>query len=100
MSSSSPRLRDRRRALLVALTVAASLLQWLGAVSAGAVDLNVVTVVPPAADRQVTVVADVRPVGATPLPADAFSVAAGDSTLPTTAQPVFSNRLALGLVVD
>jgi hypothetical protein len=100
MSSFSQLLRDRRRALLAALTVAACLLQWLGAMSASAVELTVVTVVPPSADQQVTVVADVRPATARPLRSQAFSVAAGTTTLPTTAVPVVSDRLAVGLVVD
>ncbi len=100
MSSSSRLPGDRRRALLAALTVAACIAQWLGAMGAGATELSIVTVVPPAQDRQVTLVADVRPAGSTPLPPTAFSVTSGDATLPTSAAPVVSDELALSLVVD
>jgi hypothetical protein len=68
--------------------------------AAAAGHLDILTVEASAADRQVTMVADVGPAGATAIGSESFSVTAGDTRLPTRVEPVLSDQLAVGLVVD
>ncbi len=94
------RLRPAAAALLVAAAV-----QWFGpgaraTAAATASHVDIVAVIPPAADRRAVVVADVRPPPAAPLGPGAFSVNAGEARLPTQAAAVVSDRLAIGVVVD
>jgi von Willebrand factor type A domain len=99
MSLSSRFRRDRRWGLLAALILAACALHWRGAAGAAA-QLDIVRVDAAGADRQVTVIADVRPSNRTPIPARSFSVTAGEERLPTRVVPVMSDQLAMSLVVD
>src|SRR6266545_5024671 len=100
MSSPSLSRADRRLAVLTALLAVACALQWLAATGAAAAQLDIVAVLGPAADRQVSLVADIRPGATTPIPSDSFSVTAGGVRLPARAMPVISDQLAIGLVVD
>jgi hypothetical protein len=98
-----PRHRADHRRLLHVATLMVGALQWLGAPAAAAgLDsrLDIVAVIAAGADRQVTLVADIRPATATPVPAESFSVTAGDMRLRTRAVPVLSDRLAVGLILD
>jgi hypothetical protein len=79
---------------------AACALQGPGVAAAEAAHLDILTVETSTADRQVTVVADVRPAAATPIGSEAFSVTAGGVRLPTRVEPVLSDQLAAGLVID
>jgi hypothetical protein len=99
MSSSSPRPFKSTLALLATLATA-SILPWAGSAHAARSQLQVVAVVPSAADHEVTLVVNVRPPPAEPIPADRFAVATGGLRLPTRAVPVISDRPAIGLVVD
>jgi hypothetical protein len=67
--------------------------------TATAAELDVVAVVTSADDRTVSLVADVQP-PATPVRRDSFTVRAGTVNLPALAAPIFSDQLAMGLVVD
>jgi len=82
------------------LLAAACALQSLGAAATAGSQLVILAVETSAVDRQVTVVADVRSAGATPIGSEAFSVTAGGVWLPTRVEPVLSDQLAVGLVVD
>src|SRR5512133_2539365 len=85
---------------LAALLMVAGAMSSLGVASAAAGHLDILTVEASKADRQVTVVADVLPAAATPIGSEAFSVTAGEVRLPTRVEPVLSDQLAVGLVVD
>jgi hypothetical protein len=97
---SPARSRPDRRRLLGIATLVGCALQWLGASAAAAAGLDIVAVIASAADRQVSLVADIRPATGTPVPAGSFSVTTGGVRLPARAAPVFSDRLAVALVVD
>ena len=90
----------RRGGSLAALLAAACALQSLGVAGAADAHLDILTVETSTPDRQVTVVADVRPAAATPIGSEAFTVTAGDLRLPTRVEPMISDQLAVGLVVD
>ncbi len=100
MSSSSRSRPDRRAAVLAALVVVACVVQAICAGAAAAAELDVVAVVPSAADHQVSLVADIRPPPAAPASPDAFAVTAGGRPQPTRAAPVLSDQLAMAMVVD
>ncbi len=72
----------------------------LAVAAAAAAELTILTVETPTADGRVTVVADVQPAGATPIGSESFTVTAGSARLPTRVEPVLSDQLAVGLVVD
>jgi von Willebrand factor type A domain len=78
---------------------AACALQSPGVAAADGARLDILTV-ETSADRQATVLADVRPVGETPIRSEAFTLTAGGMRLPTRVEPVLGDQLAVGLVVD
>jgi hypothetical protein len=98
MSSSSLLRPDRRAALLSALLVASCGSLPAAAGPAGE-QLDIVAVIA-SADRQVSLVADVRPAAATPIRSEDFSVTAGFVPLTTRAVPMLSEQPVIGLVVD
>src|SRR5947208_15148472 len=101
MSSSSRPRADRRAALVATALAAVCLAQWLGGPRAQAAGrLASLAVLPAAADGEVALVADVQPVAGAPIPSASFSVLAGDERLPTRAERVLSDQLAVGLIVD
>jgi hypothetical protein len=106
-SSSLPQLRRRvaslaalLAALLGALLVMAGGVQPLELAHATGSELRIVAVVASTADRQVRLVADVRPATARPIPSGDFSVTEGSVRLPSRTEPVISARPAIGLIVD
>lgn len=99
MSSFSPPRPDRRTALLVAPLLVVWSILWAGSAQADS-GLDIVAVAVSAPDRQVTLVADVRPANGKQVPLERFAVMADDVRLPTRTVPVISDRPAIGLVVD
>ncbi len=99
MSSSTPSpsgsRRPRRRAVLL-LVLAVQLLAVTGAAAAQ----PEIVVVARAAEDRVRLVVDVRGVDDQPLEPRSFSTTVDGAPLPTTAEPVLSDRLAMVVVVD
>jgi hypothetical protein len=93
-------LRDHRAAKVAVVLTVVCAVQWLGATAAAAAQLVVVAVVPSEADRQVSMVVDVRSAGTTSVRADSFAVTVGGVHQQSRAVPVMSDQLAVGLVVD
>src|SRR6266498_48156 len=100
MPSSSPPRSGRRIAPLAALLVVLCGLQWLLALPAIGSQLDIVAVAASAADRQVRLVAEVRPATAMPIPSRNFSVIKGGVRLPTRTVPVISDRTVIGVIID
>jgi von Willebrand factor type A domain len=99
MSSSSPRRRDRRsgRAALLLAVVVTCVVAPVTTASAAA-RLILTGIAPRSPDFPASLVASVVP--AVPLRPTDFAVSAGDMPVPSTATPMLSDRLAVGLVVD
>ncbi len=99
MSSSTPTPsgsgRPRHRAVLL-LVLAVQLLAVTGAAAAQ----PEIVVVARAAEDRVRLVVDVRGVDDQPLEPRSFSTTVDGAPLPTTAEPVLSDRLAMVVVVD
>jgi len=91
------RCRPRRAAAALAAAALIAVIALPG--TAAAAELDVVAVVTSADEATVSLVADVLP-PATPVRTDSFTVRAGTANLPARAVPIFSDQLALGLVVD
>ena len=96
-------MRPRRsgfvRALATVLSATFAVL-WLAAGEAAAADLSVVAVGKSRTDGRVSVVVDVRSAASSPIPARAFSVTARGTPVGVQAVPLFSDQLAIGVVVD
>ena len=90
--------RPGRKLTAVAMLVCA--VQWLGASQAVAAELTIVAAGTSRTDGLVSLVVDVRSAASEPVPPDSISVTA--RTLPQRfeAVPLFSDQLAVGVVVD
>jgi len=98
MSSSSP-FRTNGRAVLLTAPLLAACCLLSAATGAAEEQLDIVAIVA-SADRDVSLVVDVRATAATPIRSEDFSVRAGEIPLPTRALPVISDLASIGIVVD
>jgi len=100
MSLSRQCWRERPVRKLTALAMLVCAVQWLGASQAVAAELTIVSAGTSRTDGLVSLVVDVRSAASEPISPESFSVTA--STLPHRfdAVPLFSDQLAVGVVVD
>jgi len=100
MSLFMRRRRDASRRAPTTLVIAICAVQLLGAGQAVAADLAVVAVGMSRTDRLVSLIVDVQSAASERVPPESFSVTARGEPQPIQAVPLFSDQLAVGLVVD